>query len=260
MKLTRRQFGLGILAAGAMAALPIPTFAAKYHEVEKSFFADQSWPLDYIDRRGIHIPSAKTMQLHVLRVRYVQPSKNSFPILGQQDPLKEDTGKRLNIGIKIEVIGPDHSPQFEVESLGHAEYKFLHDTHPSRDVYDHLVHSPDIKYEYGFRLINMIIRGSNRIAMVTRRGAGNQVIYHPSNRLLISEATSPIKSYPITYWETKNCPQDKIVCMFKGQSEIDSGYIYVDTRQRKYLWEMQDDKTYLGNGHDFVQEIPLRNI
>ncbi len=258
MKLTRRQFGQGILATGAMVALPIPAFAAKYHEVEKSFFADQSWPLDYIDNRGIHIPSASTMQLNVLRVRYnTQSSKNSWPL----SPGEEDITKRLNIAIKIEVIGPDHLPQFEVESLGHAEYKFLHATHPSRDIYDHLVHGPDIKYEYGYRLINMIIRGCNRIGFITRRGSGNQIIYHPSNRLLVSETTAPIKSWThVKYWETKNCPQDKIVCLYKGQGEIDSGYIYADTRQRKYLWEMQKQEPYLGNAHDYVQEISLQNI
>lgn len=239
MKLTRRQFGQGILATGALVALPIPVLAAKYHEVEKSFFATQSWPLGYNKRYRDTLAPCRNMQVHVLRVR-----NHNHRLMY----------RGMNIGIYIEVVGPDNSPHFEVESLGHAEYKFLHTKHASRDSYDF-----SYKYENARNFECKIIRMTNIIARKTRRGPGNIVIYHPDNSELMNIAHRRTGRV-FKLWETKNCPRDKIVCIYKGQGEVDSGYIYADTGERKYLWEMQDNTKYIGNAHDFVQEISLRNI
>jgi hypothetical protein len=272
--ITRRGFLKGLVASTVLA-IPSVSLLIKpdWYEVEESFFANQSWKTP--DRNDgaffSNRPNGTSFNNHMifsLRTQYIR--NENFDTLHNVGATTSPG--QLNSSILNDIVGPDGKNCTPVKSLGHAEYHFLHNVcknAPSRDIYDPTV-IEDIKLTEGRylhggkRLGPMIVRMGNKIAQKTRRGAGNVLVYHPSNEDLIKGGTLGSFSRPVNMrmHPTKNCPKDKLVCLYKGFSEVDSGFIFAGGKDggEHYLWEMPEHEKSLNVGLDYVQVLPLQNI
>ena len=232
----------------------------KYHEVKSSFFAIQnsSQPTTDFKLLTLRTQTEKTIAPSPLEIAEHYSKTN----VG----FEEEKIAGMGISIQKEDVG-ENGGGHEVESLGHAEYLFLHKLiSPSnfRDVYDY--NNQPESTDYFITEKNKIpspylVRMQNIIAQRTRRGMGNYLIYHPDNDHLIIDEFKKLKLF--IFHPTPNCPKDKFVCLYKGRNttmDIDAAFFYSDLGNKKYLYEIQNRVDCLSNAMDYVEYLPLKGI
>ena len=232
----------------------------KYHEVDKSFFAVQNSSQPTTDLK------INTLRIHTGTHIKPSPLEIAKHYTKSNTVIEEETSAGMGISIRKEDIG-ENGDGFEVDSLGHAEYLFLHNLiSPSnfRDVYD-FNNQPESTGHFITEKNKIpspyLVRMQNIIAQRTRRGMGNYLIYHPDNDHLIIDEFKKLKLF--IFHPTPNCPKDKFVCLYKGRNttmDIDAAFFYSDLGNKKYLYEIQNRVDCLSNAMDYVEYLPLKGI
>lgn len=163
---------------------------------------------------------------------------------------KKSEDLRLNLMVIKEDVGIDNKG-IPMNSIEEAEEYVLEQDFNFRDIYDPKKHS---KTDLGC----LIIRAGSHIAIRTRRGAGNRVIYNPSNEKLLQKAMSITENMNLKFISDERCSDDKVIVLYIGPGAIDSGYIFTELKTQNYLYEMQEDEEFHLSAKDYGEIVWLK--
>ena len=150
---------------------------------------------------------------------------------------------KMEMEIQSQSLGEEN----RIDSIGQIEWDWLRREWPSRDTWTYEKDSDSIPFP-------IIMRMANRIAQVTKRGIGNELVCHPDTVQYIDPR---LEETTVTIHANVNCPKDKIIVFYKGNSSvIDSNHGLYEV-DGEYYWMESDEVDGAANSKEYVQQLML---
>jgi len=186
-----------------------------------------------------------------LSVQYPAETDGSAKIYALATIMNKDsaTDEKPRLSISIRKIGLEEKTVTKLASIDEAEKIVLNYDFESRDTFDpsnNLQDYPLLSRTAQYLLV-LLNRAANRIAVCTRRGFGNVVVYNPDNAKWIDLIKQEATNLNFRFVEHADCPKDRFVILYVNANQpFDSGFIFANVGNENFLYSL-----------DFGSEAPV---